>query len=791
MAVYKYEDFLKAVEDNGLAGGFSSADLALAQQNPDAGMGILSAKLDYKNAKTKEAKLLANQKAEDIRSSYGNYTGGGDGMEFNVGPISPSSFTAQETPSFADTQAQRVNDLQNQVENYGSFNSSLAAPTFQSDYTGKVDDLFNKQTNYGSFNYDQTEPTFNSNYTGELSDLYNQTKNYGEFNYDLPAPTYKNNYAGDIQNLYNQQLNYGDFQSDAVKPEYQNRYDDTINDLLNAVRDRGEFNYDPNTDPVYAAYRKQYAREGQRATADALGIAAAASGGIPSSYAQTAAGQQANYYAAQMTDKIPELYQLAYQRYLQEYAERFNALNAFQNAEQNDYAKYLNDVSQYNADRNFDLNLYNNRYNMLANNLATAQGLEGTEYARYLDQLNQYNNDKQFAYGQYMDRYNMLQNSLNNAETLDQMDYNRYLTQLDQFNRNKEFAYGQYVDDYNRLANDTQAARQLKQDDYNAYLAQLDQYNRDVDREYQQYTDRYNMLQNSLNNAQNASDTAYSRYIDSVNQNNIENNFAYQRLLDEVSTQTQREDTAYQRAQAEEEKLYNRNLTEEQNRLQLALVAAENGDYSLLREYGIDASNNPEAIERQYQLALAAAEYGDYSLLNALGIRPNLGNINNAALAGSGKYYGGSASIGSSGGSGGSGSSAKKSSTSPKSSDTTDETADTSKAKAKLQSGIAALEGRKQVSQAEYDALLSLDRGITSDMIKAAGITLEPIATITNSHGTTEDGDIDWIYVAGYGRLTAGELAKMVSRGEITETVKSDGKHSYAKNPNYKYIQGK
>lgn len=130
-------------------------------------------------------------------------------------------------------------------------------------------------------------------------------------------------------------------------------YDDTIQDLIAGLLDRPDFSYDPATDPLYQNYRKQYTREGQRATADALGAAAAASGGIPSSYANAAANQASNYYAAQLTDKIPDLYQLAYNQYLNDYNMDLSNLGVVQGAEQSDYDKYLNQLNQYNTDRNF------------------------------------------------------------------------------------------------------------------------------------------------------------------------------------------------------------------------------------------------------------------------------------------------------------------------------------------------------------------------------------------------------------------------------------------------------
>lgn len=123
------------------------------------------------------------------------------------------------------------------------------------------------------------------------------------------------------------------------------------------------FSYDLESDPVYAAYRKQYAREGQRASQNALGSAAAATGGIPSSYAATAASQAGDYYAAQLTDKAPELYQQAYNR-------------------------YLNELAQYNTDRNF-------------------------QYGQHLDEINAKTSDRQEAmqnalYGAQLGDYKLL-----------------------------------------------------------------------------------------------------------------------------------------------------------------------------------------------------------------------------------------------------------------------------------------------------------------------------------------------------------------------------------------------
>lgn len=325
MPTYTYEQFQQAAQNSGLLGEFSQADLALAQRNPDAGMSILTAKRDYANATTDEARALANQRAESIRSSFGEYTGGTDGGGFTLTQLSPNHF------------------------DYGS------APTWSG----------------GSF-------------------------------------------SGDLSNLWDQALNYGDFTYGAA-PDYTSRYDQTIQDMISGILNREDFTYDPATDPLYQNYRKQYTREGQRATADALGAAAAASGGIPSSYASTAAGQAGNYYAAQMTDMIPELYQLAYNQYLNDYQMDLSDLGVVQGQEATDYGRYQDQLTQYNTDRNFAYQNWLNGYNMINNNLQNALNMNDLEWQQYLTQLDQYNTDRNFAYGQLLDEIDSQTNERNEA----------------------------------------------------------------------------------------------------------------------------------------------------------------------------------------------------------------------------------------------------------------------------------------------------------------------------------------------------------------------------------------
>lgn len=276
---YTYDDFVKAANQSGLMGQFSQDDLNLAQKYPEFGLSVLSLKKDYNNAATAEQRLLANQAANELRKSYGNYSGGADGGSFRL----------------------------------------------ESKLNRRSDDLLDQIGSFGSFSYDE-------------------------------APTYENAFAQQQK------------------------------DLLDRILNREDFSWSKETDPQWSSYKKSYLREGDRATANALAQASAASGGRPSSHAVNAATQAGDYYATKLNDVIPTLYQQAYERYLDEYNMKLKDLNAVNQQEQLDYAKYLDRLGQFNTDRGFAYQNYADDYDRLRSQLADVQGQDQIDYARYLDE---------------------------------------------------------------------------------------------------------------------------------------------------------------------------------------------------------------------------------------------------------------------------------------------------------------------------------------------------------------------------------------------------------------------
>ena len=96
---------------------------------------------------------------------------------------------------------------------------------------------------------------------------------------------------------------------------YESPYAQDIQSLMSGLMNRGEFNYNFNDDPSYKAYEKKFGILGERAMADTLGEVATMTGGLPSSYAVSAASQAKNQWNEKLTDVIPGLMDAAYQRY--------------------------------------------------------------------------------------------------------------------------------------------------------------------------------------------------------------------------------------------------------------------------------------------------------------------------------------------------------------------------------------------------------------------------------------------------------------------------------------------
>ena len=191
----------------------------------------------------------------------------------------------------------------------------------------------------------------------------------------------------DNQQKYKKQLR--EYERDNPKPEYESKYDPQIDELLNQILSRDDFSYDVAKDPLYQQYAQMYQREGDRAMRETLAEAAAGAGGM-NTYAITAAQQANNYYNSQLNDKIPQLYQLAYDMYINDKESKVQDLGILQNMDEAQYSRYRDAMNDYYNDKNFAYGAYQD---------AVAQGNWQTNFA-----YNSMLDNRDFVYNQEQDK---------------------------------------------------------------------------------------------------------------------------------------------------------------------------------------------------------------------------------------------------------------------------------------------------------------------------------------------------------------------------------------------------
>ena len=175
--------------------------------------------------------------------------------------------------------------------------------------------------------------------------------------------------------MLNQQL--------ANKPSaYQSQYQASLDDIINRILNREKFSYDLNGDAIYQQYKDQYTQQGKMAMMDTMGQAAALTGGYGNSYAQQVGQQTYQGYLQNLNDIVPELYQMAYDRYNQEGNDLYNQYSLLGTQEEQDYGRYRDSYADWESERGFLYNQYNSERNY--------------DYSKYAD-------DRDFSYGQFAD----------------------------------------------------------------------------------------------------------------------------------------------------------------------------------------------------------------------------------------------------------------------------------------------------------------------------------------------------------------------------------------------------
>ena len=146
----------------------------------------------------------------------------------------------------------------------------------------------------------------------------------------------------------------------AQEVAFSSPYTEKINNTMNKIENRApfEFSYDVTGDALYQQYKDAYTRNAGQSMNDTLGKTAALTGGYGNSYAAAAAQQSYDYQMDKLNDKVPELYQAAYDRAYNQYSDETNnmyrQLSAYNDLDNTSYSRYRDTVADGQWQKTFD-----------------------------------------------------------------------------------------------------------------------------------------------------------------------------------------------------------------------------------------------------------------------------------------------------------------------------------------------------------------------------------------------------------------------------------------------------
>lgn len=240
-------------------------------------------------------------------------------------------------------------------------------------------------------------------------------------------------------------------QTQQASPTYQSQWQTGLDDTMNKILNREEFKFDLNGDALMNQYKDMYTMQGRQAMMDTMAQAAALTGGYGSSYAQNAGQQAFHGYLQQMNDRIPELYQLAMDKYQMEGQNLKDQYSMMADRESQDYGRYRDQVADSQWQQNFD-------YQKGRDEIADQRYDQEWQYQKDRDAISDQRYDQEWQYQQDRDavedqRYDQeFQYQQSRDEAADQkwqaeFDYQQGRDQIEDDRYNQEWEYQQGRDE--------------------------------------------------------------------------------------------------------------------------------------------------------------------------------------------------------------------------------------------------------------------------------------------------------------------------------------------------------
>lgn len=206
--------------------------------------------------------------------------------------------------------------------------------------------------------------------------------------------------------------------------QYNSPWSTQLNETLDKILNREKFSYDFNGDAFYQQYKDKFTQQARMASEDAVARASAMTGGYGNSYAATAGAQAFNEQMGQLNDIIPELYQMAYDKYAREGQDLKHAYSLLAAREAEAYGKYRDEKADYLTERDY---------------------LTGRLESEKADDYNRFVDDRNFGYGQYVDDRNFGYGA-NRDTVADKKWQSEFDLAVDQYNKNLELSQKEAVE---------------------------------------------------------------------------------------------------------------------------------------------------------------------------------------------------------------------------------------------------------------------------------------------------------------------------------------------------------
>jgi hypothetical protein len=116
-------------------------------------------------------------------------------------------------------------------------------------------------------------------------------------------------------------------------------------------------------------------------------------GGYGSSYAASVGNQAYQASLQQLNDVIPQLYQMAYDRYNQEGQDLYNQYGMLSNEKSTEYGMWTDEGNRLSNDRTYASDQYNTAYT--------------NDYGQWMDKTNILDSNRTYHTGNYYNEYNM------------------------------------------------------------------------------------------------------------------------------------------------------------------------------------------------------------------------------------------------------------------------------------------------------------------------------------------------------------------------------------------------